>query len=103
MKVRKLLEKLTGNKYPEKVMTQELEDNFINYLQLCQDSMQPTGHVVTSESRLKEDLYYEDMESLCWILDEIENTMNVRIPPEEAVKFVTVQDILNYLNAYGNE
>jgi len=59
---------------------------------------QKTELVVTEDSRLVDDLYLDSLERV-EMLFEIESTFAISVTDEEALKFVTVRDIVDLVSA----
>lgn len=55
---------------------------------------------VNCDSRLKEDLQADSLDKISMLM-ELEETYNVEMDEESALKFVTVGDVVKYLETLG--
>ena len=74
-------------------MFEEIRDYLVKQLKLKDPS------VVRPESKIQEDLGADSIDVL-QLLMTLEEAKGIRIPDEELMKFVTVQDIMNYLETH---
>ncbi|HOJ44814.1 MAG TPA: acyl carrier protein [Bacilli bacterium] len=66
--------------------------------QMIADKFQVAVDTITVDTKLKEDLNIDSLDSVEMVM-ELEDKFSISIKDEDAAKFVTVGDIVNYIDA----
>lgn len=66
--------------------------------QMIADKFQVAVDSITVDTKLKEDLNIDSLDSVEMVM-ELEDKFSISIKDEDAAKFVTVGDIVNYVEA----
>jgi acyl carrier protein len=66
--------------------------------QMIADKFQVAVDTITVDTKLKEDLNIDSLDSVEMVM-ELEDKFSISIKDEDAAKFLTVGDIVNYIDA----